>query len=129
MILGDLGADVVRVERPSKNPIPMPSRDATLRNRRSVAADLKAPEGKQLVLDLISKADVLIEGYRPGVTERLGLGPDDCFKINDRLIYGRMTGWGQDGPRALQAGHDINYISLNGVLHAVGRKGRGRCRR
>ncbi|MCV7321304.1 CaiB/BaiF CoA transferase family protein [Mycolicibacterium confluentis] len=123
MILGDLGADVVRVERPSKNPIPMPSRDATLRNRRSVAADLKAPEGKQLVLDLISKADVLIEGYRPGVTERLGLGPDDCFKINDRLIYGRMTGWGQDGPRALQAGHDINYISLNGVLHAVGRKG------
>lgn len=123
MILGDLGADVVRVERPSKVPTPLPARDAMLRNRRSVAADLKSPEGRQLVLDLVAKADVLIEGFRPGVTERLGLGPDDCFKVNEKLIYGRMTGWGQDGPRALQAGHDINYISLNGVLHAVGRKG------
>lgn len=121
MILGDLGADVVRVERPSKSS--NPSRDAMLRNRRSVAADLKSDEGRQLVLDLISRADVLIEGFRPGVTERLGLGPEDCAKVNERLIYGRMTGWGQDGPRALQAGHDINYISLNGVLHAIGRKG------
>ncbi|CAJ1580564.1 CaiB/BaiF CoA-transferase family protein [[Mycobacterium] wendilense] len=124
MILGDLGADVVRVDRPSKAAgVPMPPRDAMLRNRRSVTADLKSAEGKELVLNLISKADVLIEGFRPGVTERLGLGPEDCAKVNERLIYARMTGWGQDGPRALQAGHDINYISLNGVLHAVGRKG------
>ncbi len=124
MILGDLGADVVRVDRPSKPAsVVTPPRDAMLRNRRSVTADLKSPEGKKLVLDLVSKADVLIEGFRPGVTERLGLGPEDCAKVNERLIYGRMTGWGQDGPRALQAGHDINYISLNGVLHAIGRKG------
>ena len=94
-----------------------------LRNRRSVAADLKSDEGRELVLRLIAKADVLIEGYRPGVTERLGLGPDDCAKVNERLIYARMTGWGQTGPRSQQAGHDINYISLNGLLHAVGRKG------
>lgn len=124
MILGDLGADVVRVERPKKGPgVPSPSRDSMLRNRRSVTADLKSDEGRELVLSLIAKADVLIEGYRPGVTERLGLGPDDCARVNERLIYGRMTGWGQDGPRAQQAGHDINYISLNGTLHAVGRKG------
>ncbi|WP_099023964.1 CaiB/BaiF CoA transferase family protein [Mycolicibacterium palauense] len=121
MILGDLGADVVRVERPAKSANPV--RDAMLRNRRSVAADLKSEEGRDLVLRLIAKADVLIEGFRPGVTERLGLGPEDCARVNERLIYGRMTGWGQDGPRALQAGHDINYISLNGVLHAIGRKG------
>jgi alpha-methylacyl-CoA racemase len=88
-----------------------------------VAAALPPVEGRELVLSLISKADVLIEGYRPGVTERLGLGPEDCAKVNKRLIYGRMTGWGQDGPRAQQAGHDINYISLNGVLHAIGRAG------
>jgi len=121
MILGDLGADVVRVERPSKSA--SPARDAMLRNRRSVTADLKSAEGKDLVLRLVAKADVLIEGFRPGVTERLGLGPQDCAAVNERLIYGRMTGWGQDGPRAQQAGHDINYISLNGVLHAIGRKG------
>ena len=119
MILGDLGADVVRIERPGKGG----SRDAMLRNRRLVTADLKSDEGRELVLGLIAKADVLIEGYRPGVTERLGLGPEDCAKVNERLVYGRMTGWGQTGPRAQQAGHDINYISLNGVLHAVGRKG------
>jgi alpha-methylacyl-CoA racemase len=124
MILGDLGADVVRVERPGKGGgVPRGNRDSMLRNRRSVAADLKSAEGRDLVLRLISKADVLIEGYRPGVTERLGLGPDDCAKVNERLIYARMTGWGQTGPRALQAGHDINYISLNGLLHAVGRRG------
>ena len=121
MILGDLGADVVRVDRPSKSRNPV--RDAMLRNRRSVTADLKSAEGRELLLKLIEKADVLIEGFRPGVTERLGLGPEDCAKVNERLIYGRMTGWGQTGPRALQAGHDINYISLNGLLHAVGRKG------
>jgi len=124
MILGDLGADVVRIERPGKGGgVPAGDRDAMLRNRRSVVADLKAPEGRDLVLQLVAKADVLIEGYRPGVTERLGLGPEDCAKVNERLIYARMTGWGQDGPRALQAGHYINYISLNGTLHAVGRKG------
>lgn len=122
MILGDLGAEVVRVERPAK-PGAGPSKDTMLRNRRSVTADLKSPEGRDLVLKLVAKADVLIEGFRPGVTERLGLGPEDCAKVNERLIYGRMTGWGQHGPRAQQAGHDINYISLNGLLHSVGRKG------
>jgi alpha-methylacyl-CoA racemase len=124
MILGDLGADVVRVERPGKGGgVPSGNRDSMLRNRRSVSADLKSDAGRELVLRLIAKADVLIEGYRPGVTERLGLGPEDCAKVNERLIYGRMTGWGQTGPRSQQAGHDINYISLNGLLHAVGRKG------
>jgi alpha-methylacyl-CoA racemase len=124
MILADLGADVVRVERPGKGPgIPTKGNDHLLRNRRSVAANLKTDEGRDLVLRLVAKADVLIEGLRPGVTERLGLGPDDCEKVNDRLIYARMTGWGQTGPRSQQAGHDINYISLNGVLHAIGRAG------
>jgi alpha-methylacyl-CoA racemase len=124
MILGDLGADVVRIERPGKlGGVPTPRREATLRNRRSVAANLKTDEGRDLVLRLVAKADVLIEGLRPGVTERLGLGPEDCAKINERLVYARMTGWGQTGPRRLQAGHDINYISLNGVLHSIGRAG------
>ena len=123
MILGDLGADVVRVERPSKVPNPAPSGDYLLRNRRSVTADLKNPQDRDLVLSLIAKADVLIEGFRPGVTERRGLGPEDCAKLNERLIYARMTGWGQTGPRSRQSGHDINYISLNGVLHAIGRAG------
>lgn len=92
-----------------------------MRNRRVVTADLKSDEGRGLVLKLIAKADVLIEGYRPGVTERLGLGPEDCAKVNDRLVYARMTGWGQTGPRSQRAGHDINYISLNGILHSIGR--------
>ncbi|QNJ93387.1 CoA transferase [Mycolicibacterium fluoranthenivorans] len=121
MILGDLGADVVRVERPGGEA--MPAEDLMLRSRRIVVADLKSDEGRDLVLQLVAKADVMIEGYRPGVTERLGLGPDDCAEVNDRLIYARMTGWGQDGPRAQRAGHDINYISVNGLLHAIGRKG------
>jgi alpha-methylacyl-CoA racemase len=116
MILGDLGADVVRIDRPGATGI-----DPMLRNRRFVIADVKSDEGRALVLKLVAKADVLIEGYRPGVTERMGLGPQDCAKVNERLIYGRMTGWGQTGPRSKQAGHDINYISLNGVLHAIGR--------
>jgi alpha-methylacyl-CoA racemase len=123
MILGDLGADVVRIERPGKGASGEPSRDYLLRNRRSVGANLKDPDDKAMVLGLIAKADVLIEGFRPGVTERLGLGPQDCAAVNERLIYARMTGWGQDGPRAQQAGHDINYISLNGALHAIGRRG------
>ncbi|MEO8814163.1 MAG: CaiB/BaiF CoA-transferase family protein [Mycobacterium sp.] len=122
MILGDLGAEVVRVERPPKFG-GGPAKDTMMRNRRSVTADLKSAEGRDLVLKLVAKADVLIEGFRPGVTERLGLGPQDCAAVNDRLIYGRMTGWGQTGPRSLQAGHDINYISLNGLLHSIGRKG------
>src|ERR1700736_467104 len=123
MLLGDLGADVVRVERPGKEPATEPGRDYLLRNRRSVAANLKSKEDRDLVLRLIANADVLIEGFRPGVTERLGLGPLDCAKVNERLIYGRMTGWGQAGPRSQQAGHAINYISLNGILHAIGRAG------
>ena len=125
MILGDLGADVVRIERPGKGagPATKPGGDYLLRNRRSVAANLKDEQDRDMVLQLVAKADVLIEGFRPGVTERLGLGPEDCAKVNDRLIYARMTGWGQDGPRAQQAGHDINYISLNGALHAIGRAG------
>jgi alpha-methylacyl-CoA racemase len=120
MILGDLGADVVRIDRPAKGPSGV-VKDAMSRNRRIVTADLKSAEGRELVLKLVAKADVLIEGYRPGVTERLGLGPEDCAKVNDRLVYARMTGWGQTGPRSQQAGHDINYISLNGILHAIGR--------
>jgi alpha-methylacyl-CoA racemase len=120
MILGDLGADVVRIDRPSGGPSGA-AKDAMLRNRRIVTADLKSDEGRNLVLKLIAKADVLIEGYRPGVTERLGLGPEQCAEVNDRLVYARMTGWGQTGPRSQQAGHDINYISLNGILHAIGR--------
>ena len=122
MTLGDLGADVVRVERP------VPGFDATggrpdhlLRNRRSVAADLKTDEGRDLVLRLVAKADVLLEGLRPGVAERLGVGPEQCHAVNPGLVYGRMTGWGQDGPLAQRAGHDINYISITGALHAIGR--------
>ncbi|WP_454561042.1 CaiB/BaiF CoA transferase family protein [Mycobacterium haemophilum] len=122
MILGDLGADVVRVDRPSSGAGGV-VQDAMLRNRRVVIADLKSDAGRELVLKLVARADVLIEGYRPGVTERLGLGPEHCAEVNDRLVYARMTGWGQTGPRSQQAGHDINYISLNGVLHAIGRAG------
>jgi len=125
MVLGDLGADVVRIERVSNGvaPVPNPRDDHLLRNRRWVQANLKDSEDRDRVLRLISNADALIEGYRPGVTERLGLGPQDCARVNKRLIYARMTGWGQSGPRSQQAGHDINYISLNGVLHAIGRAG------
>ena len=120
MILGDLGADVVRVDRPGPSG---QAKDSMSRNRRIVTADLKSDEGRGRVLKLVAKADVLIEGYRPGVTERLGLGPADCAKVNERLVYARMTGWGQTGPRNQQAGHDINYISLNGILHSIGRAG------
>ncbi len=130
MMLGDLGADVVRVERPVPGLDLASGRpDYMLRSRRSVAADLKSDAGRDLVLRLVAKADVLIEGYRPGVAERLGVGPQDCHAVNPALVYGRMTGWGQDGPLAAQAGHDINYISLNGVLHAIGPGERPACRR
>ncbi len=133
MILGDLGADVVRVERPGKGPAACRRRShdshacATDARWRPTSRPTKTAS---MVLALIAKADVLIEGYRPGVTERLGLGPEDCAKVNERLVYARMTGWGQTGPRSQQAGHDINYISLNGVLHAIGRaRASVRCRR
>jgi len=124
MLLADLGADVVRVERRAgANPGIAIEADATLRNRRTVEADLKRPEDRDRILELIEHADVLVEGFRPGVTERLGLGPDECLSVNPRLIYGRMTGWGQSGPFADRAGHDINYISLTGVLDNIGRAG------
>ncbi|WP_020673733.1 CaiB/BaiF CoA transferase family protein [Amycolatopsis nigrescens] len=124
MVLADLGADVVRVERPSGGlNLTGGKADHLLRGRRSVAADLKSAEGRELVLKLAAKADVLLEGLRPGVAERLGVGPEDCQARNPALVYGRMTGWGQDGPFAQRAGHDINYLSLTGTLHAIGRAG------
>ncbi len=123
MLLADLGADVVRVERSGfVDGFPI-SRDATLRGRSSVAADLKNDSDLASVRDLIANADVLIEGYRPGVTERLGLGPDECCSLNPRLVYARMTGWGQKGPLSDRAGHDINYLSITGVLNSIGRAG------
>jgi alpha-methylacyl-CoA racemase len=125
MVLADLGAEVVRIDRPSGGLQlgDAEAPDPTLRGRRRVAADLKDPAGREIVLRLVERADVLIEGYRPGVTERLGVGPADCHARNPRLVYGRMTGWGQDGPLAQRAGHDINYISVTGALHAIGRAG------
>jgi alpha-methylacyl-CoA racemase len=125
MILADLGADVVRIDRPAGG-LRIGRADApdpVLRGRRRVAANLKDPAGREAVLRLVERADVLLEGYRPGVTERLGVGPADCHARNPRLVYGRTTGWGQDGPLAPRAGHDINYISLTGALHAIGRAG------
>lgn len=130
MILSDLGADVVRVERPSGTTEMLPpENDFVLRNRRSVAADLKQPTERDWVLGLVERADVLLEGYRPGVAERLGIGPDVCLTRNPRLIYGRMTGWGNDGPLAQAAGHDINYLASTGALHMIGRRGSPRSRR
>jgi alpha-methylacyl-CoA racemase len=126
MLLADLGAEVLRVDRAqnvSGGDPESPPLDLLNRGRRSVGVDLKQPAGVETVLRLIDQADVLIEGFRPGVMERLGLGPDACFARNPRLVYGRMTGWGQDGPLANSAGHDINYISLTGALHAIGRQG------
>ncbi len=126
MLLADLGATVIRVDRKQasglgvERPVEF---DLALRNRKSIRVDLKDPNGVELVLDLVAKADVLIEGFRPGVTERLGLGPDVCLKRNPRLIYGRVTGWGQTGPLAQAAGHDINYIAISGLLDAIGREG------
>ncbi|MFC4376020.1 CaiB/BaiF CoA transferase family protein [Nocardia halotolerans] len=121
LLLADLGADVVRVQRPKQLPgfIERPQ----WRGRTIVEANLKDPADVAKILDLVEKADVLLEGFRPGVTERMGLGPDDALARNPRLVYGRMTGWGQYGPMADRAGHDINYISLTGVLNAIGRKG------
>jgi alpha-methylacyl-CoA racemase len=120
-ILADLGADVVRVERPTGAGSAGPREtDVLTRGRPSVALDLKREEAVAAVLRLVESADVLVEGMRPGAMERLGLGPDACFERNQRLVYGRMTGWGQDGPLAQSAGHDLNYISVAGALHGMG---------
>lgn len=126
MLLADLGADVIRVDRAQNvagGDPESPPLDLLARGRRSIGVDLKSPAGVETVLKLVDQADVLIEGFRPGVMERLGLGPDVCAKRNPKLVYGRMTGWGQEGPLASAAGHDINYISLTGALHTIGRKG------
>lgn len=117
MMLGDHGAEVIRIDRPGARLDP---RDALTRNRRSIVIDMKRPEGVALARDLCRNADGLIEGYRPGVMERLGLGPDILLADNAKLVYGRMTGWGQHGPWAQAAGHDINYIALSGTLHTIG---------
>jgi len=126
MMLADMGADVIRVDRANQvlggDPASPPA-DILNRGRRSIALDLKSPEGVGILMDLIAEADALIEGFRPGVTERLGFGPDACLERNPRLVYGRMTGWGQEGPYAPTAGHDINYISLGGALAHLGRAG------
>jgi len=126
MLLADMGADVLLVDRPASSDLGLKRErwmDVMLRGRRSVTLDLKSKNAAVTALELVSRADALIEGFRPGVMERLGLGPGQCLARNPKLVYGRMTGWGQDGPLAPRAGHDINYIALAGVLHAFGRKG------
>jgi len=126
MLLADLGATVLRVDRqtPSNLGRPRPLRyNLPFRGRKAIAVDLKRPESVDLVLSLVEKADALVEGFRPGVMERLGLGPDACLQRNQGLVYGRMTGWGQEGPLAQVAGHDLNYIALTGALNAIGRRG------
>ena len=132
MLLSDMGAEVLRIDRAEDASLGIPT-DAKFnllgRGRRSVALDLKKEDGTEVALRLVGQADALIEGFRPGVMERLGLGPDVCMARNERLVYGRMTGWGQEGPLAPAVGHDINYISLVGALHSIGRKGEARCRR
>jgi alpha-methylacyl-CoA racemase len=125
MLLADLGADVIRVDRaaavgPGGG---FASTDFTNRGKRSIAIDLKSEQGKEVVLRLVERSDILLEGFRPGVTERLGLGPDDCLARNPKLVYGRMTGWGQEGKLSQSAGHDIGYIAITGTLHAIGRAG------
>jgi alpha-methylacyl-CoA racemase len=125
MMLSDMGAEVLRVDRAGsvREGAPPRSTDVLGRGRRSVGVDLKHPEGREAVLRLVEKADALVEGFRPGVTERLGLGPEDCLARQPKLVYGRMTGWGQTGPYASAAGHDINYIALSGTLAMIGRLG------
>ncbi len=120
MILADLGADVIRVERPGGDLLGAGRHDVLTRGRPSVALDLKHPDAVATVLDLVEQADVLVEGMRPGAIERLGLGPDECHARNPRLVYGRMTGWGQDGPWSRTAGHDMNYVAITGALHGLG---------
>ena len=127
MLLADLGADVLRVDRVAGGGLVGPSEDHSTellnRGRRSIAVDLKHPDGPEVVLRLVDQADVLMEGFRPGVTERLGIGPEECLERNPRLIYGRMTGYGQDGPMAQAVGHDLNYIAQSGALSMIGRRG------
>ena len=123
MLLADMGADVLRIDRIAKRPPRGPAFDVLTRGRLSIGLDLKHPEGVSTVLELCERADALLEGFRPGVMERLGLGPESCSARNPKLVYGRMTGFGQDGPLAHAAGHDINYIALAGALHAIGRAG------
>jgi alpha-methylacyl-CoA racemase len=126
MLLADMGADVLVVDRPASTDLGLKRErwyDVMMRGKRSVTLDLKNPGAAEIALSLIEKTNALIEGFRPGVMERLGVGPDAALARNPRLVYGRMTGWGQDGPLAPRAGHDINYIALAGVLHAFGRKG------
>ncbi|MQY09568.1 CaiB/BaiF CoA transferase family protein [Actinomadura macrotermitis] len=125
MLLADLGADVIRVDRASavRGAGATGGTDFTNRGKRSIAIDLKSEAGREVVLRLVEKADVLLEGFRPGVTERLGIGPDDCLARNPGIVYGRMTGWGQQGPLAQSAGHDVGYIAITGALHAIGRAG------
>lgn len=123
MVLADMGADVVRVDRPASGGIALglpPERDVISRGKRSIVVDLKHPRGSEAALALCRSADVLIEGFRPGVMERLGLGPDAALAQNPALVYGRLTGWGQAGPLAQRAGHDINYLAISGALHAIG---------
>ncbi|MFF1923917.1 CaiB/BaiF CoA transferase family protein [Streptomyces sp. NPDC058221] len=121
MLLADLGADVVRVDRPGPSPLGGdPAHEVTNRNKRSVLVDLKSPEGPDTVRALAARAEILVEGYRPGVAERLGVGPEECMAVNPALVYGRMTGWGQQGPLASLAGHDIGYIATAGVLSMSG---------
>jgi alpha-methylacyl-CoA racemase len=127
MLLADMGADVIRIDRVGGSELGVPitkSTDFVARNRRSLALDLKQPQAVEIALNLIERADGLIEGFRPGVMERLGLGPDICLKRNNRLVYGRMTGFGQEGPLSQAAGHDINYIALTGALASIGERGR-----
>ena len=124
MMLSDMGAEVIRVDRLTASGlgIPMPKKFNFLgRGRKSIAVDLKNPDGINTLLDLIDKADIVIEGFRPGVMERLGMGPDVCLERNPKLVFGRVTGWGQEGPLSKSAGHDLNYIALSGALHAIGR--------
>ncbi|MBO6555004.1 MAG: CoA transferase [Pseudomonadales bacterium] len=121
MLLADMGAEVIRVDRAVGQP--RRAQDVLTRGRKSIAVDLKSDSGKEVILKLCESSDALFEGFRPGVTERLGVGPADCMGRNEKLVYGRMTGWGQEGPMAQAAGHDINYISLIGALHAIGDPG------
>ena len=123
MMLADMGAEVLRVDRAQSVGAAAPRWDVNARSRRSIGVDLKHPQAREVVLRLVERADALIEGFRPGVTERLGLGPDDCLARRPALVYGRMTGWGQDGPYAQTAGRDINYVALSGTLSMIGRTG------
>ena len=124
MVLSDLGAEVLRLERPTGRTVKLvdPRFDVVARGRRSVAMDLKAAGATALVLNLVRSADVFLEGFRPGVCERLGIGPDACLAANQHLVYARITGWGQDGPRSQLGGHDINYVAVTGALHAIGER-------